>query len=102
MACRKRAGESDMRTIAHFSNGTAAPGRGEPRDVFDPNTGDIQAQVQLATAAEVNAAVLSALEAQPAWAALNPQRRARVLFRFKELIEQNMDGLARLLASEHG
>jgi malonate-semialdehyde dehydrogenase (acetylating)/methylmalonate-semialdehyde dehydrogenase len=91
-----------MRTITHFINGAPLKGRGERRDVFDPNSGTVQAQVELATPADVDAAVASAVKAQPAWAALNPQRRARVLFRFKDLIEQNMESLARLLASEHG
>ncbi len=91
-----------MRTIAHFINGAAAPGRGEQRDVFDPNTGTVQARVEMAFADDINAAVTAARNAQPEWAALNPQRRARVFFRFKDLIEQNMDSLARLLSSEHG
>jgi malonate-semialdehyde dehydrogenase (acetylating)/methylmalonate-semialdehyde dehydrogenase len=91
-----------MRTISQFIAGASAPGHGERRDVHDPNTGDVQAQLQMANAADVDAAVAAARNAQPAWAALNPQRRARVLFRFKELIEQNMDGLARLLSCEHG
>ena len=91
-----------MRTIGHFINGTGTHGRGERRDVFDPNTGAVQAQVELADVGDVNAAVVAARNAQPAWAALNPQRRARVLFRFKELIERNMDSLAGLLSSEHG
>jgi malonate-semialdehyde dehydrogenase (acetylating) / methylmalonate-semialdehyde dehydrogenase len=91
-----------MRTIGHFINGTETHGRGERRDVFDPNTGAVQAQVELADVGDVNAAVVAARNAQPAWAALNPQRRARVLFRFKELIERNMDSLAGLLSSEHG
>jgi malonate-semialdehyde dehydrogenase (acetylating) / methylmalonate-semialdehyde dehydrogenase len=91
-----------MRTIGHFINGTGTHGRGERRDVFDPNTGAVQAQVELADVGDVNAAVLAARNAQPAWAALNPQRRARVLFRFKELIERDMDSLAGLLSCEHG
>ena len=91
-----------MRTISHFINGKTVSGRGERKDVFDPNTGAVQAQVELAQSADVDAAVESALNAQPAWAALNPQRRARVLFRFKELIERDMDKLAQMLSSEHG
>jgi malonate-semialdehyde dehydrogenase (acetylating)/methylmalonate-semialdehyde dehydrogenase len=91
-----------MRTITHFINGATAAGRGERKDVFDPNTGAVQAQVELAQAADINAAVESARNAQPAWAAVNPQRRARVMFRFKELIERDMENLARLLSSEHG
>src|ERR1700761_9247427 len=91
-----------MRTITHFINGAPLAGRGERRDVFDPSAGKVQAQVELATREDVEAAVTAARQAQPAWAALNPQRRARVLFRFKELIERDMDGLAKLLSSEHG
>jgi malonate-semialdehyde dehydrogenase (acetylating)/methylmalonate-semialdehyde dehydrogenase len=91
-----------MRTITHFINGKTVSGRGERKDVFDPNTGTVQAQVELAQSADVDAAVESALKAQPAWAALNPQRRARVMFRFKELIERDMDKLAQMLSSEHG
>jgi malonate-semialdehyde dehydrogenase (acetylating)/methylmalonate-semialdehyde dehydrogenase len=91
-----------MRTISHFINGAVAPGRGERRDVFDPNTGEVQARVEMAQVEDVNAAVTAARNAQPAWAAMNPQRRARVMFRFKELIERDMDSLARLLSSEHG
>jgi malonate-semialdehyde dehydrogenase (acetylating)/methylmalonate-semialdehyde dehydrogenase len=71
-------------------------------DVFDPNSGGVQAQVALGDQAVLDRAVAAAQAAQPAWAATNPQRRARVMFRFKELVEANMDELARLLSSEHG
>ena len=71
-------------------------------DVFDPNTGDIQAKVPLAGAAVLDRAVEGALAAQPGWAATNPQRRARVLFQFKALVEAELEPLACLLASEHG
>jgi malonate-semialdehyde dehydrogenase (acetylating) / methylmalonate-semialdehyde dehydrogenase len=91
-----------MRTITHFIGGAAFNAPGRRGDVFDPATGHVQAQVQLGDAATVAAAVERATAAQPDWAAMNPQRRARVMFRFKELIEQNMDELARLLSSEHG
>ncbi|XBQ17086.1 MAG: CoA-acylating methylmalonate-semialdehyde dehydrogenase [Oceanicaulis sp.] len=92
-----------QRDIHHFINGKAVPGTsGRFGDVYDPNTGEVQAKVALATAKELGEAVEIAKAAQPAWAAVNPQRRARVLFKFKELLEANMDELARLLASEHG
>ncbi|PXA86619.1 methylmalonate-semialdehyde dehydrogenase (CoA acylating) [Nostoc sp. 3335mG] len=92
-----------MRTITHFIGGKPAPQAGaRTGDVYDPSTGQVQAKVELAGAAHLDAAVANAKAAQPAWAAMNPQRRARVMFRFKELIEQNMDELARLLSSEHG
>jgi malonate-semialdehyde dehydrogenase (acetylating)/methylmalonate-semialdehyde dehydrogenase len=92
-----------MRSITHFIHGKTAPLPGARlSDVLDPSTGAVQAQVELGTPALLQQAIDSALEAQPAWAATNPQRRARVLFRFKELIEANMDDLAHMLSSEHG
>jgi malonate-semialdehyde dehydrogenase (acetylating)/methylmalonate-semialdehyde dehydrogenase len=92
-----------MREITHFIDGAAVSGTsGRFGDVFNPNTGEVQARVQLATAAEVDRAVRSALTAQRDWAQVNPQRRARVMFEFKRLIERDMDALAELLSSEHG
>ncbi len=94
-----------MRVIDHLVAGeqTATDAAG-PRtgDVFDPNSGQVQARVMLGDAALLERAVAAAQAAQPGWAATNPQRRARVMFRFKELVEQNMDALAHLLSSEHG
>ena len=92
-----------MRLIQHFIDGAAyegAPTR--TGDVFDPSIGKVQAQVALGDAALVARAVASAKAAQPGWAALNPQRRARVMFNFKALIEAHMDELAELLSREHG
>ncbi len=92
-----------MRDIQHFISGVAVAGvSGRFGDVFNPNTGEVQAKVALATAAEVDGAVQAALAAQPAWAATNPQRRARVMFEFKRLVEARMEELAELLSSEHG
>jgi malonate-semialdehyde dehydrogenase (acetylating)/methylmalonate-semialdehyde dehydrogenase len=92
-----------MRDITHFIDGRAAAGTsGRFGDVFNPNTGQVQARVALASAAEVDAAVQAALKAQGAWAATNPQRRARVLFEFKRLLEAEIKPLAELLSSEHG
>jgi malonate-semialdehyde dehydrogenase (acetylating)/methylmalonate-semialdehyde dehydrogenase len=90
-----------MRIVDHFP----AEGAGGSRplaDIFNPNLGEVQAQVRLGTIEDLNRAIALAREAQPAWAALNPQRRARVMFRFKDLIEREMEPLARLLSSEHG
>lgn len=91
-----------MRLVDHFIVGGSggAPARRSP--IFDPNNGGVQAEVALGTAETLERAVQAALKAQPAWAATNPQRRARVMFRFKELVEANMDSLAHLLSSEHG
>ncbi|MBX3480592.1 MAG: CoA-acylating methylmalonate-semialdehyde dehydrogenase [Caulobacter sp.] len=92
-----------MRDIRHFVNGQALTGTsGRFGDIYNPNTGEVQARVQLATPDELDAAVQAAAAAHPAWAATNPQRRARVMFEFKRLVEANMQELAELLSSEHG
>src|SRR5690348_10047256 len=92
-----------MRNLTHFIDGAASSGAsGRYGDVFNPNTGEVQARVAFATPDEVDAAVQAAAKAQPGWARLNPQRRARVMFEFKRLIEANLGELAELLASEHG
>jgi len=92
-----------MREIHHFINGKSVPGlSGRFGDVYDPNTGKVQALVPLASTTEIDDAVQKAAKAQAGWAAMNPQRRARVMFAFKALIEQNMEALAHLLSCEHG
>ena len=92
-----------MRDIQHFVNGAAYAGAGsQSGEVFNPNTGEVQARVGFATVGDLDAAVQSAAAAQPGWAATNPQRRARVMFEFKRLVEARMDELAALLSSEHG
>ena len=90
-------------TLAHFIGGKRVAGTsGRFGDVFWPMTGEVAARVPLASAAEVRAAVENAAAAQPAWAATNPQRRARVLARFVELLNRDMEKLADKLAREHG
>jgi malonate-semialdehyde dehydrogenase (acetylating) / methylmalonate-semialdehyde dehydrogenase len=91
-----------MRQIEHFISGGAGGPSARNGDVFDPNNGGVQARVALGDAAVLERAVQAALKAQPAWAATNPQRRARVMFEFKRLVEANMDALAHMLSSEHG
>lgn len=92
-----------MRTIGHFINGERVEGRsGRTADVFNPATGDVRANVALADASELQAAVDAARAAQPEWGATNPQRRARVFFRFVDLVNGHMDELAELLSAEHG
>ncbi len=87
----------------HFIAGSATAGTSDRSgDVFNPSTGEIQAEVALASAAEVAQAVAAANEAQIQWAQVNPQRRARVMFAFKSLVEADADNLARLLSNEHG
>jgi malonate-semialdehyde dehydrogenase (acetylating)/methylmalonate-semialdehyde dehydrogenase len=92
-----------MRDITHFIDGASVAGTsGRYSDIFNPNTGEVQARVALATEAEVDKAVASSLRGQQTWALVNPQRRARVMFEFKRLVEARMDELAELLSSEHG
>src|SRR3569623_1997448 len=92
-----------MREITHFIGGAAVKGTsGRYGEIFNPNTGEVQARVALATVEEMDAAVASAARAQQVWALVNPQRRARVMFDFKRLVEANMNELAEILNSEHG
>ena len=92
-----------MRTIHNFIDGkSASADSGRAGRIYNPNTGAQQAEVGFSTARNVDAAVQAALAALPGWMATNPQRRARVMFNFKALVEANMDELAHLLSSEHG
>lgn len=91
-----------MRTVSHFINGAAVAAGSRSGQITNPNTGEVQATVNFAEPSDMDAAVQAALKAQPGWAATNPQRRARVMFEFKRLVEANMDSLAELLSSEHG
>jgi len=92
-----------MREIGHFVGGKEIKGTsGRFSDVFNPNTGEVQAKVALAKHSEVEHAIAVAEQAQTGWAATNPQRRARVMFKFLELVQKEHDSLAKLLASEHG
>jgi malonate-semialdehyde dehydrogenase (acetylating)/methylmalonate-semialdehyde dehydrogenase len=91
-----------MNQIGHWIDGASVTGAGRTAKVFNPATGEMQAQVALASAGEVARAVEIAAAAQPAWAATNPQRRARVLMRFVQLLNRDMDRLAEALSREHG
>jgi len=92
-----------LRTVPHWINGRAVVGAsGRSGNVYNPATGEVQATVPFATPAELNAAVEAAAAAFPDWSSQPPLRRARVLFRFRELFEQNIDKLAAILTSEHG
>mgnify|MGYP002777028291 CR=1 FL=1 len=91
-----------MRIIDHFIAGGSGAAPTRFGEVFDPNNGGVQARVALGDAAVLERAVAAAQAAQPAWAATNPQRRARVMFSFKALVEAHMDELAHMLSIEHG
>ncbi len=92
-----------MQELTHYINGEHVKGTsGRFADVYNPATGEVQAKVPLASAAEMDIAVQAASAAQPAWAATNPQRRARVMMKFVALLNDNMDRLAEALSREHG
>ncbi|WP_156256368.1 CoA-acylating methylmalonate-semialdehyde dehydrogenase [Sandarakinorhabdus oryzae] len=92
-----------MRVIDHvIKGGTAGLASARRGAVMDPNNGVQQAEVVLGGADALERAVAAAQAAQPGWAAINPQRRARVMFTVKALIERDLDELAVLLSAEHG
>ena len=92
-----------VKELTHFIGGKHVKGTsGRFADAYQPMTGEVISRVPLASRAELRAAVENAKAAQPAWAATNPQRRARVMMKFVDLINQNMESLAELLAREHG
>jgi malonate-semialdehyde dehydrogenase (acetylating) / methylmalonate-semialdehyde dehydrogenase len=92
-----------MKELDHFIAGKTIKGAsGRYGDVFNPATGEVQAKVAFASRSEMRGAVEAAQKAFGEWAAINPQRRARVMFNFKALVERNMDELANMLSSEHG
>src|SRR5512142_1407966 len=91
------------RTLQHFVNASLVGGTsGRFGAVWDPATGEVQAQVPLASAAEGGAAVAAAQAAFPRWAGTTPLRRARVLNRFGMLLEENAGKLAEIITAEHG
>jgi malonate-semialdehyde dehydrogenase (acetylating)/methylmalonate-semialdehyde dehydrogenase len=92
-----------MEQIGHWINGAHVAGTsGRTADVFNPATGEVQAQVALASQEEMDRAIASAAEAQIAWGATNPQRRARVMMELVRLLNRDMDKLAEAISREHG
>lgn len=90
-------------SIDHYIQGRICAGTsGRAQDVFNPATGAVTGRVALASRAEVGAAVAAAQAAFPAWADTPPLRRARVMFKFLELLNQHRDDLARMITAEHG
>ncbi len=95
--------ETNLNDITHWIDGQRTGGSpGRTADVFNPATGEVSGLVRLAEPAQVDAAVVSALRAFPGWADTPALRRARVMFKFKELLERNHDALATLITREHG
>ena len=92
-----------MKSIFHFVDGKEFNGESKrSADVFNPATGEVQAKVSLASKSDVDSAIKVASKAFPAWADTPPITRARILFKFKELIEKNSDELTKLIVAEHG
>ena len=92
-----------MKVIGHFINGREVASNSQrTTNIFNPATGEVQNKVALGLASELDDAVEKAKKAQVEWAATNPQRRARVIIKFIDLLYRDMDELARVLSSEHG
>jgi len=92
-----------MHEIGHFIGGRMLAGQnGRTGDVFNPASGELAAKVALAAAAEVDLAVSAAAKAWPAWAATPPLRRARILFRLKDLLDRDRKKLSAAITAEHG
>jgi malonate-semialdehyde dehydrogenase (acetylating)/methylmalonate-semialdehyde dehydrogenase len=91
-----------MNTNGHLINGEMINDTARSQDVFNPATGKAEKQVSLASKATVEQAISAAQAAYPAWRNTPPIKRARVMFRFKELLEQNADHICELIGQEHG
>ena len=95
--------EAAPRQLNHFIGGKPYAGTGGRQgDVFNPATGEVVAQVPLGSGADIDAALKAATAALPGWADTTPLRRARILFKYKELLEKNADEIAALITHEHG
>ena len=94
---------TDPQDITHWIGGRRVPaGTDRSQSVYNPATGQVARRVQLGSAADVDAAVAAARAAQPAWADVPPIRRARVMLKFLELLNQHRDALAAMITAEHG
>ena len=91
-----------MQTISHIINGEAVDNQDRYQDVYNPATGEVSGQVALASTQTVEQAIAAAKAAFPAWRATPPLKRAQVMYRFKQLLEQNKEKICALLTAEHG
>ncbi|MGD2130378.1 MAG: CoA-acylating methylmalonate-semialdehyde dehydrogenase [Lysobacterales bacterium] len=89
-------------TVGHFINGRTVPGGARSQDVYDPATGRAVRRVALADKGTVEDAIAAAHAAFPAWRDMPPLKRARIMFRFKELLEQHSDAIVERITEEHG
>jgi len=102
MSTEAIAGIETLEIVGHFINGRKVAGHGRSQDVFNPATGKVVRQVALASKATVIDAIAAAEAAFPAWRNTPVAKRARIMFRFKELLEQNAERVVALLTEEHG
>lgn len=91
-----------MTILGHLINGTRNDSEGRTQDIFNPSTGEVAGQVRLASKATVEEAIAAAQAAYPAWRNTPPAKRARIMYRFRELLEQHADEICRLIGLEHG
>ena len=91
-----------MKVIKHLINGEIVSMGDPTQDVYNPSTGEVSKLVELASTATVKKAIQAAQEAFPAWRATPPLKRARIMFRFKDLLEKNTNKIAQLIGEEHG
>ena len=103
MGVHAAAASHEVSTLGHFVGGKLLAGSsGRSGSVFNPATGQVAAQVSFASAEETRAAIAAARAALPAWSETPPLQRARVMFRFKALLDEHIDELAGIITSEHG
>jgi len=91
-----------MKIIGHLINGKVVEDTKRTQEVYNPSTGEVTKQVALASKATVEEAIAAAAAAYPAWRDTPPLKRARVMFKFKELLEQNAEKIALMIGEEHG
>ena len=92
-----------MRTIDHWINGALVPSTsGRTSPVYNPATGEVQAEVGLASIAEVDRAVANAKEAFATWRLTSLSKRAEIMFKFRQLVDENRAKIAELVSIEHG
>ncbi|MBJ7547030.1 CoA-acylating methylmalonate-semialdehyde dehydrogenase [Pseudomonas sp. OA3] len=91
-----------MNTVGHLINGQIVSDATRLQDVYNPSTGEVSKQVALASTTTVEQAIAAAEAAFPEWRNTPPIKRARIMFRFKELLEQNADRIAQMIGEEHG
>src|SRR5690554_928971 len=91
-----------MKTIGHLINGSIDTQSSRTQDVFNPSTGEVSKKLAVASKPTVEAAIAAAQAAYPAWRNTPPLKRAKIMFRFKELLERNADEICRLIGEEHG